>query len=89
MNAYNAEDGRKYNYALLARDIRRLTATIHRADIDGGTRELIDTALEQLEGRIRRAPPARGRMSKTTESTAVQPQRKLREHAHVMRSADF
>lgn len=52
MNTYSAEDGRKYNYAVLARDIRRLTATIHRADIDGGTRELIDTALEQLESRV-------------------------------------
>jgi hypothetical protein len=46
-----AEDHRKYIYALLARDIRRLTATIHRTDIDDGKREMIDTALEQLETR--------------------------------------
>jgi hypothetical protein len=52
MNAYTAWDGRKYNYALLARDIRRLTATIHRADIDDDTWELIDSALEQLESRV-------------------------------------
>jgi hypothetical protein len=52
MNAYNSEDGRKYNYALLARDIRRLTATIQRANIDDDTREMIDAALEQLESRV-------------------------------------
>jgi hypothetical protein len=52
MNAYNAEDSRKHNYALLARDIRRLTAKIHRADIDGDTREMIDSALDRLETRV-------------------------------------
>jgi hypothetical protein len=52
MNAYTAEDGRKHNYALLARDIRRLTAKIHRADIDDDTRDMIDSALEQLEVRV-------------------------------------
>ena len=52
MNAYNAEDQRKQNYALLARDIRRLTAKIHRADIDDDTLEMIDSALDQLEARV-------------------------------------
>jgi hypothetical protein len=51
MNACNAEDHRKHNYALLARDIRRLTAKIHRADIDDATREMIDAAPDQLETR--------------------------------------
>jgi hypothetical protein len=52
MNAYNVEDHRKHNYALLARDIRRLTAKIHRADIDDEARNVIDTALERLESRL-------------------------------------
>ena len=52
MSACNAENHRRHNYALLARDIRRLTAMIHRAEIDGDTREMIDSALEQLEGRV-------------------------------------
>jgi hypothetical protein len=52
MNSYNAEDHRKHNYALLARDIRRLTAKVHRAEIDGDTLEMIDSALDQLEGRV-------------------------------------
>ncbi len=52
MNAYTAEDGRKHNYALLARDIRRLTAKVHRAEIYGDTLEMIDSALDQLEARV-------------------------------------
>lgn len=52
MNTYNAEDHRKYTYALLSRDIRRLTAQVHRINIDGDGREMIDVALDQLEGRL-------------------------------------
>lgn len=52
MNVYNADDHRKHNYALLARDIRRLTATIHHSQIDDGRREMIYAALEQLEARV-------------------------------------
>ncbi len=52
MSAYSAEDHRKYHYALLARDIRRLAAKIHRANVDDDTRQMIDTALEQLEARV-------------------------------------
>jgi hypothetical protein len=54
VNALNAEaeDHRKFDYALVARDIRRLTALIHRADIDDETRDLLDAALEQLEARV-------------------------------------
>lgn len=52
MNAHNAEDHLKFLYALVARDIRRLTAKIHRADIDDDTREAINAALEQLEARV-------------------------------------
>jgi hypothetical protein len=52
MNTYNAEDHTKYNYALLGREIRRLTAKVHHANIDNGTTAMIDSALEQLEGRV-------------------------------------
>jgi hypothetical protein len=52
MNSETAEDHRKFVYALLSRDVRRLTAKIHRADIDGDTRDMIDSALEQLESRV-------------------------------------
>jgi hypothetical protein len=38
MGCYTAEDHQKFGYALLSRDIRRLTALIHRAEIDGDTR---------------------------------------------------
>jgi DNA-binding ferritin-like protein len=51
-HTHTAEDHRKYTYALLARDIRRLTAKIHRANIDADTRQMIDSALEQLESRV-------------------------------------
>ena len=51
MNELNAVDETKYNYALLARDIRRLAALIHRTDIHGPAREPIDHALEKLESR--------------------------------------
>lgn len=52
MTMCNAADDRKFNYALVARDIRRLTALIHRVDIDDETRAMIDAALEQLEARV-------------------------------------
>ena len=52
MNAPNSHDHKKFDYALVTRDIRRLTALIHRADIDSGTRAMIDAALEQLEARV-------------------------------------
>ncbi len=54
INAPNAkaDDHRKFNYGLVARDLRRLTALIHGADIGGGTRAMIDAALEQLEARV-------------------------------------
>ncbi len=51
MNPCNAEDSRKHMYALLARDIRRLTAKIHRTNIDDA-RQMIDAALDQLETRV-------------------------------------
>ena len=52
MGCYTAEDHQKFGYALLSRDIRRLTALIHRTEIDGDTRAMIDAALEQLEARV-------------------------------------
>ena len=52
MNTYNAGDHTKSNYALLAREIRRLTAKVHHANIDNDTTAMIDSALEQLEGRV-------------------------------------
>jgi hypothetical protein len=52
LNAPNSHDHKKFDYALVTRDIRRLTALIHRADIDSGTRAMIDAALEQLEARV-------------------------------------
>jgi hypothetical protein len=52
MHTHTAEDHRKYTYALLSRDIRRVTAMIHRADIDDDTRKMIDAALDQLETRV-------------------------------------
>ncbi len=52
MNAFSDEDHRKHCYALLARDIRRLTAMIHRPDLDEDKKAMIDTALEQLETRV-------------------------------------
>lgn len=52
MNAPNAHDHKKFDYALVTRDIRRLTALIHRAEIDGATGKFIDAALEQLEARV-------------------------------------
>jgi hypothetical protein len=52
MTMYNTYDDRKHKYALLSRDIRRLTAKIRRANIDDETRERIDAALEQLEARV-------------------------------------
>ncbi len=52
MGSYSNEDHRKFVYALIARDIRRLTAKIQRANIDDDTREMIDAALDQLETRV-------------------------------------
>ncbi len=52
MTIYNAYDDRKHKYALLSRDIRRLTAKIRRANVDDETREMIDSALDQLETRV-------------------------------------
>ena len=52
VNPYNAEDYRKHTYALLSRDIRRLAAKVHCADIDASAMKVIDTALEQIEGRV-------------------------------------
>jgi hypothetical protein len=37
---------------LLARDIRRLTAKIHRANPDDHIRQMIDAAPDQLEARV-------------------------------------
>ncbi len=51
MHTHTAEDHSKHNPALFSRDIRRLTAKIHRANIDGDTRQVIDSALELLEAR--------------------------------------
>ncbi len=52
MHTHTAEDHKKYTYALLARDIRSMTANMHRANIDDDTRQMIGTALEQLEARV-------------------------------------
>jgi hypothetical protein len=51
MGSYPAEDHHKFAYALVARDIRRVAALVHRAEIDDGQRAMIDSALEQLESR--------------------------------------
>jgi len=47
-----AGDHRKFGFALVARDIRRVTALIHRADIDEQQLAMIDAALEQLQARV-------------------------------------
>jgi len=47
----NAEDHRKFSYALVARDVRRLTASIHQADIDDQSLVAMGAALDQLEAR--------------------------------------
>jgi hypothetical protein len=52
VTSYTADEHRKFTYALLSPDIRRLTALIHRTEIDGDTRAMIDTALEHLEARV-------------------------------------
>jgi hypothetical protein len=52
MSPDTEEDDRKHNYALLAREIRRLTAKVVRADIDDDTRAMIEAALDQLEARL-------------------------------------
>jgi hypothetical protein len=49
---WTTEDQQKFGYALVSRDIRRLTALTDRAEIDGDTRAMIDAALEQLEARV-------------------------------------
>src|SRR5262249_4541675 len=49
--SFEAEDHRKFAYALVARDIRRVTALVHHTDIDDQTRTAIDAGLEQLEVR--------------------------------------
>ena len=46
-----AEDHRKFAYAPVARDIRRLTALIHGADIDDQSLAMIQPALEHLGAR--------------------------------------
>jgi hypothetical protein len=51
MSIYLAEDHRKFAYALVSRDIRRLTAFVHRVDINEETLAMIDNALEQLDNR--------------------------------------
>lgn len=51
MNAATDSDHRKFAYALIARDLRRLTAFVHRAAIDKRLTDSIDGALEQLEAR--------------------------------------
>lgn len=51
VSSYTNEDHRKFVYALIARDIRRLTAKVHRANVDDDTRQMIDAALDQLETR--------------------------------------
>ncbi|OBI18301.1 hypothetical protein A5712_00340 [Mycobacterium sp. E2327] len=52
LSAYNADDHRKFTYALFSRDIRRLTAKIHHANIDDETQKMVDAALDQLETRV-------------------------------------
>ena len=52
MSSYTAEDHRKFVYALIARDIRRLAARVHRANMDVDDRNEIAAALEQLESRV-------------------------------------
>ena len=51
MSSYTGEDHRKFVYALIARDIRRLAAKVHRANMDDDRNE-IAAALEQLESRV-------------------------------------
>lgn len=52
MTTWTTEDHQKFGYALISRDIRRLTALIHCADIDGDSRAVIDAAVEQLDARV-------------------------------------
>jgi hypothetical protein len=46
------EDHRKFVYALIGRDIRRLAAVVDRINIPVGARNGIDCALDQLEARV-------------------------------------
>ena len=52
MNSPMADDHKKFAHALVARDVRRLNALIHRADIDGHRLATIETALQKLQLRV-------------------------------------
>lgn len=51
-NPFTADDYRKFGYALVARDVRRLAALLHQTDIDDGTKDSVDTALSHVEMRV-------------------------------------
>lgn len=51
-NPLTAEDYRKFGYALVARDVRRLAALLHQTDIDDGTKVSVDIALSHVEMRV-------------------------------------
>lgn len=47
-----ADDHKKFTYALVARDLRRMTAMLHTAALDEPTKRRISGALEQLQVRV-------------------------------------
>ena len=53
MSSLERDDYMRFSYALIARDVRRLTAHLYSANLDESLRMQIGAALDQLECRVR------------------------------------